>query len=360
MSAGMPDGRYPGRQCTLCDTGADKDSIMKSKDIFEEYAGELKVVEQRLMDIFRSDVFLIPVVGRHILSSGGKRIRPLFLLLSADLCGYKGEDRTTLAAIIEAIHTASLLHDDVIDCAETRRGRPAANALWGNPVVVLIGDFLYSNALKLAVFQKNQKIMEALSEATTRMTEGEVLQLNKIGDPDITREEYFTIISAKTGVLISAACRIAGILAKMPEERETALARFGLKVGIAFQLADDVLDYVASQKDLGKRLGKDLEEGKITMPLLHLLKVATEEEREEVKGIIEEALAVPKEERAEAGSRNLDRITELFTRYRVIEESLKSARELIGEAQAELAVFPESREKEVLLAMAEYAMQRKG
>lgn len=359
MNAGMPEGRRPARQCTLHGTGTDGRSMMKSKDIFGEYAGELKVVEQRLMDIFRSDAFLIPVVGRHILSSGGKRIRPLFLLLSADLCGYKGENRATLAAIIEAIHTASLLHDDVIDSAETRRGRPAANALWGNPVVVLIGDFLYSNALRLAVFQKNQRIMEALSEATTRMTEGEVLQLNKIGDPDITREEYFTIISAKTGVLISAACRIAGILARVPEEREAALARFGLKVGIAFQLADDVLDYVASQRDLGKRLGKDLEEGKITLPLLHLLKVAAEEEREEVKGIIREALALPREERAEAGSRNLDRITELFARYRVIEESLQSARDLIGEAKAELAVFPESREKEVLLAMAEYAMQRK-
>src|SRR5512139_478613 len=159
---------------------------MHVKEIFSGYAEELRVVDRELLGIFSSNVFLIPTIGRHILGSGGKRMRPLFLLLSADLCGYHGPDRTLLAAIIEAIHTASLLHDDVIDGAETRRGRPVAHALWGNQVVILVGDFLYSKALHVAVSQRNQRVMEALSEATTRMTEGEVLQLNKIGDPDIT------------------------------------------------------------------------------------------------------------------------------------------------------------------------------
>lgn len=321
------------------------------KDIFSAYAEELKVVEQQLLGIFSSNVFLIPMVGKHILSGGGKRMRPLFLLLSADLCGYRETNRTVLAAVIEAIHTASLLHDDVIDGADTRRGRPAAHALWGNQVVILVGDYLYSKALKIAVAQRKQKIMEALSEATTRMTEGEILQLHKIGDPEITREEYFEIVAAKTGVLISAACRIGAVLADQPEEREMALARFGMKAGIAFQLADDVLDYVAKQEDLGKKLGKDLEEGKITMPLISLLKQATPAEQDEVREIVKG--------RVSGGEEHLGRILELFAKYNAIEESLNVAQGLADEAKAELALFPPSAKREELLALAEYAMQRK-
>ncbi|NTU42643.1 MAG: polyprenyl synthetase family protein [Nitrospirales bacterium] len=326
---------------------------MEVQDIFTDYSQELKTVEARLMDIFKSNVFLIPVIGAHILGSGGKRMRPLFLLMSADLCGYTGENRSRLAAIIEAIHTASLLHDDVVDGAETRRGRKTSHAIWGNPIVILVGDYLYSNALRLAVAEKSQKIMEALSESTTRMTEGEILQLHKTGDPDITQEEYFQVIAAKTGGLISAACRIGAILANEPEEREEALARFGMKTGIAFQLADDVLDYVARQEDLGKRLGKDLGEGKITMPLIHLLRVASDTEREEIKAIIAEA--------SRAGNGDcpgLARIMDLFGRYNAIEESLKVARNLVDEAKAELDIFPSSSHKDALLAMAEYSMQR--
>ncbi len=323
---------------------------MNVHDIFSQYAGELKAVEQKLLGIFSSNVFLIPMVGQHIISGGGKRIRPLFLLLSSDLSGYRESNCTMLGAIIEAIHTASLLHDDVIDGAEVRRGKPASHAVWGNQVVILVGDFLYSKALKIAVDQKSQKIMEALSEATTRMTEGEILQLNKIGDPEITKDEYFEIIAAKTGVLISAACRIGGILAGQAEGNEMALARFGMKTGIAFQLADDILDYVADQNNLGKELGKDLEEGKITMPLIYLLKNASAAERDEIREIIKK----------KAGSgEGLQRIIALFAEYRAIEESLKIAEDLIEEAKDELKHFPDSVKKEALLTMAEYAMQRK-
>jgi octaprenyl-diphosphate synthase len=322
---------------------------MNVKDIFTLYASELKLVEGELLNIFNSNVSLIPMVGRHLLLSGGKRIRPLFLLLSAEMCGYKGKDRQLLGAIIEAIHTASLLHDDVIDGADTRRGRPSAHSLWGNQVVILVGDFLYSKALKIAVEQKNQKIMEALSEATTRMTEGEILQLNKIGDPEITTEEYFEIVSAKTGVLISAACKIGAALSCQPEEKEVALTRFGMKTGIAFQLADDILDYVAKQDDLGKKLGKDLSEGKITMPLIHLLKSASDDERQEVKDIIKNgAINEPK----------LQRILALFSKYNAIEESLSVAQRLIADAKSELDIFPDSAEKDAIIAMSQYAMQR--
>jgi len=335
-------------------------SIINIKDIFKNYSSELKTVDQQLLDIFKSKIYLIPIIGRHIMNSGGKRIRPLFLFLSADLCGYKGEDRVLFAAIIEAIHTASLLHDDVIDGAATRRGASAAHALWGNQTVILTGDFLYSNAVKLAVAQKNQKIMETLSEATTRMTEGEILQLHKTGDTEITKEEYFEVISAKTGVLISAACRIGGIIASQPEERETALSRFGMKTGMAFQLADDVLDYVAKQKKLGKKLGKDLEEGKITMPLIYLLKVAAEKERNELKNIIKKSQKTKNRGQKTETTHNagLNRIMELFSKYNAIEESLKIAENLVEDAKSELNVFPASREKEAILTMAEYAMQR--
>ncbi len=329
------------------------------KETFSRFADELKRVDSALLDLFRSDAVLIPAIGRHILGSGGKRIRPLFLLLSAELCGYTKPTRVLLAAIIEAIHTASLLHDDVIDGAETRRGRPASHALWGNQIVVLVGDFLYATALKHAVAQRNQKVMETLSGATSRMTEGEILQLHKTGDPDITEKEYYDIISAKTGVLISAACRIGAILANQTEDREQALSRFGMKTGIAFQLADDVLDYVANQEDLGKRLGKDMEEGKITMPLIHLLRVASDGEKNEIRALIKECNARHGDgDRRNNGNLRLSRLTDLFEKYQAIEASMSSARALVDEAKAELNIFPLSREKEALLAMADYAMER--
>jgi octaprenyl-diphosphate synthase len=325
---------------------------IEAAHIFENYSKDLKKVEQQLLEIFESNVFLIPTIGKYILSGGGKRIRPLFLLLSSDLCGYKGEERFLFAAIIEAIHTASLLHDDVIDSAETRRGKATAHSLWGNQIVILMGDFLYSKALKLAVSRKNQKIMETLSAATTDMTEGEILQLNKIGSPEINEDEYFKIISSKTGVLVSAACRIAAILAQLPEDKENALASFGLKTGIAFQLTDDILDYTAEAKDLGKKLGKDIEEGKITLPMIYLLKVATDSERKEVKKIISESSVQG------LHHNELKRLLELFSKYQIIEKSFETAQIIIDDAKSELHLFPDSEEKRALLIMADYAMLR--
>ena len=242
--------------------------------IFKSYETELRITEQKIKDLFNSPVITIPLIGKHILEGGGKRLRPLILILSSELAHYRGDDRLTLAGIIESIHTASLLHDDVVDGADKRRGKVPAHSVWGNQIVILVGDFLYANALRLAVLQKKQEVMEALSEATTRMTEGEILQLAKTGDPDITEEDYLNIISAKTGALISAACKIGAVLGSLPEEKKNALARFGMKTGIAFQMADDVLDYMADEGELGKRLGKDLKEGKITLPLIYLLKTA--------------------------------------------------------------------------------------
>lgn len=321
---------------------------MDFKKIFNAYDSELRRVENSLNDLFKSNVFIIPLIGKHLIGSGGKRLRPLFLLLSARLSGYKGDAHIALAGIIESIHTASLLHDDVVDGAELRRGKPVAHSIWGNQAVILVGDFLYSNALKRAVAFKNQDIMEALSEATTRMTEGELLQLNRAGDPDITEEEYIEIISSKTGALISAACRIGGILGNVNADREDALARFGMKAGIAFQMADDILDYMAEESELGKRLGKDLGEGKITLSLIHLLKTATRSEKEEIKDIIKNGFS----------KERLSRILTLFRKYRAIEESFKKAKDLVDEAKAELLIFPSSPERDALLDIADYALSR--
>jgi octaprenyl-diphosphate synthase len=322
---------------------------MTIQDIFPIYRNDLTLVEKNLKEIFWSDAPLLPMIGEHIVEGGGKRLRPLFLLLSADLAGYRGENRIILASIIEAIHTASLLHDDVVDGAELRRGKQTAHMLWGNQIVILVGDFLYSNALRLAVLQGNQKVMEALSEATTMMTEGEILQLNKVADPEITEEEYYRIISAKTGALISAACRIGGIIGGLSDEKEDALARFGMKIGMAFQMVDDILDYMADEKGLGKKLGKDLDEGKITLPLIYLLGVAAAEETTEIKEMIRNGVTDEKD---------LKRILHLFEVYSVIEKSHRIAQELVREAKNELTLFPPSSEKDALMGISDYALER--
>ncbi len=319
------------------------------EEVFSVYEEELKAVETELLRLFQSNAFLLPTIGAYIVRSGGKRLRPLFLLVSAELCGYRGPARPRLGAIIEAIHTASLLHDDVIDQAEMRRGQKAAHHIWGNQTVVLVGDFLYSNALRMAVAERSQAIMEALAEATTRMTEGELLQLSKVSDPEITEEEYLEIVSAKTGALISAACRVGAVLAGQPKHIQDALGEFGLKTGIAFQMVDDILDYRAEEETFGKNLGKDLQEGKVTMPIIQLLRVCTEEERQRLRGIIT----------SENGTSEMRYIMDLFQRYDIIDRSLDRAVALVQEAKEHLAVLPESEPRQHLYCLAEYSLYRR-
>jgi len=316
------------------------------RHVFGAYEAELRAVEDRLVEFFKSDALLISLVGRHLLLGGGKRLRPLFLLVSARLSGYKGDAHITLASIVELIHMASLLHDDVVDGATTRRGRPSAHSIWGNQVVILVGDFLYSNALKVSVSFKNQQIMETLSDATTSMAEGEVLQLSKAGDPTIKEDEYMKIISSKTGKLISAACTIGGILANRAGQEIDALAEFGLKAGMAFQMVDDILDYMAEENALGKRLGKDLEEGKITLPLIYLLDSVSEDIKPEIIDIIK------------GNGKGLNRVIELFKKYNALEDSMKRASLLIEEAKSALRVFGDCPEKEHMLCLADYALLR--
>ena len=317
--------------------------------IFASYEKDLALMEDSLRMLFASNIFLIPMIGRYLTEGGGKRMRPLFLLISARLAGYEGRDHIPLSSVIESIHTASLLHDDVVDGADVRRGRSAAHITWGNQVVVLVGDFLYANALKMAVSCGEIRVVGALSHAVTSMSEGELLQLEKSGDVDITEEDYMNIISSKTGVLISTACRIGAILGGMPPEQEEALAGFGLKAGITFQMADDILDYMADRENgFGKKLGKDLEEGKITLPLIYLIRQAGGGERAEIKTILE----------GSPSQKGLDRIRELFKKYDAVGLALERARESLKEAKAETSVLRDCWEKQELLALADYALQR--
>lgn len=324
---------------------------MDFKSLYAPYESDLKEVERSLLDLFQSNASLIPTIGQYIVTGGGKRIRPLFLLASTDIFGYKEKNRIELASIIEAIHTASLIHDDIVDSALMRRGQPTANAVWSNQIVVLVGDFLYSNALKAAVFQKNQLIMEHLSMATTRMTEGELLQLSRISDPAISEDDYLNIIAGKTGALISAACSLGAIVSGANEDQTKALAAFGMKTGMAFQMADDILDYAADENDFGKNLGKDLEEGKITLPLIELLAAANETEAQEIRDIISS------DTNAEPGAA-LHRMFELFKKYDTINISMQKASRLIDEAKNELTIFDRSSSIEILNVLAEYALVR--
>lgn len=323
---------------------------MDFDSLYASYTSEMEAVERSLTDLFASSASTIPLIGSHIMKSGGKRIRPLFLLGTTDMLGYEGEDRIVMASIIEAIHTASLLHDDVVDGAKVRRGQPTAHSIWGNQIVVLVGDFLYSNALRNAVLQKNQKIMEHLSSATTRMTEGEIIQMGKTADPTITEKDYFAIISGKTGALISAACSIGAIISGREEDVIQTMAEYGLRIGEVFQMTDDILDYSSSQEVFGKKMGKDLEEGKITIPIIMLRDVVSMNEREELDGII-----LSEEENF---AEELKRTMELFDKYNIMERSMDRAREKYKEAVALLEKLEPSYNTAYMRVLADYALGR--
>jgi octaprenyl-diphosphate synthase len=320
------------------------------KDVLKLYETDLKHVEEHLERYLGSDVRLIPVIIKHLISSGGKRFRPLMLLTAADLCGYHGDRRFPLSAVIEFIHTATLLHDDVIDNAETRRGRPSANNVWGNSASVLVGDFLYSKCFSLMSDDGDIRIIKLMSNTTNIMAEGEVFQLMKSGDVNITEEEYFTLIEKKTAVLISAASAVGAILAGAPPAHVDALAAYGMRIGKAFQLTDDTLDYVASEKEFGKAIGMDLKEGKITLPLIHALRQCPESEKNRVKDIL-----------GRQGSQEGDvqEILSLIHKYGGIDYALNRAKELIAEGRTLMEPFRDSEAKRSMLAIADFILERR-
>jgi octaprenyl-diphosphate synthase len=321
---------------------------MQIQDVFRYFESDLKRVEEHMEMYLRSEVRLIPEIIHHLIGSGGKRFRPLLLLASAELCGYRGDRRYPLSAIIEFIHTATLLHDDVIDNAETRRGKISANQVWGNAASVLVGDFLYSKSFHLMTDDGNLSILKLISTTTNTMSEGEVFQLMKAGDVTITEKEYLQIVEKKTSILISAACAIGGILGNATDGEIEALTRFGMRIGTSFQITDDTLDYVAKAEEFGKAIGQDLSEGKLTLPLIRTMRKCTTEEREIIRKVIE-----TKDANAAAG------IIDLIQRHDGISYALGKAKTCINEAKDSLIPFPDSDAKTALLTIADYIIERR-
>ncbi len=318
--------------------------------IIEVIGEELEKVDQEFRRNLRSEVSIISTIGEHLLFSGGKRFRPILLLLSSKLCGYKGESHISMASLIEFIHTATLLHDDVVDKAELRRGVVSANSIWGNDACVLVGDFLFTKSFSLMVENGNLKILKAISTATTLMAEGELEELVKTNDLSITEEKYLSIIFKKTASLISAATQIGAILGNVPIEKELALYEFGKNVGMAFQLIDDKLDYTSNEEEFGKKIGIDLQEGKITLPLIIAYNRCNEDEKEFIQNIIESE-SIRKDD--------FLKVVEIIERYDGIYQTWLKAKQYIEDAKRHLQLFPNSREKEALMILADYVLERR-
>jgi len=322
---------------------------MLIQDVFSAYKDDLQQVEKYINEYVTSEIKLIPEVAHYLIDSGGKRFRPLLLLISAGICGYRGEQRFPLAAAMEFIHTATLLHDDVIDQATIRRGKTSANNVFGNAVSVLVGDFLCFKSFRLLTEAGNLDILQLISRIAYIMSEGEVFQLIKRGDINLTEEEYLTIIEKKTAVLISAACATGAILGSASPEKIDALSQFGKNIGMAFQITDDILDYTGKEQEFGKSIGKDLEEGKITLPLIFAIKQSTEEEKDKIKEIIT---------RKKGSQKAAREILRLIKKYNGIDYSFQRAENFIRDAQTQLNIFPECLEKDQLNAVAEYILSR--
>jgi len=311
---------------------------------------ELEKVEVKLINDLSSNVPLINKVGGYIIGSGGKRFRPLMLLLVAKYCNYCGEEHIPLACIFEYIHTATLLHDDVLDNAEVRRGNSSVNSVWGNRTSVLVGDFLISMAFSHLIKIGNLKIMKVVSDAATQMAEGETMQTERSGDPHLTEEEYITIISNKTARLIAAACQVGALLGNSSQKREDIFKNYGLNLGIAFQMIDDTLDYISEDKKFGKATCKDLKEGKITLPLIHTLREASAKDREAIIRILKSN---------SLDKQNLYLITELIKEYQGMSYVRKRAKEYINSSMHYVQELDSSPIKDALIATADYVLERK-
>jgi len=311
---------------------------------------DLRKVEAEFKKNLDSDVVLISKMGQYLLGSGGKRFRPMILILSTKLCGYQGDRHIPLASIIEFIHTASLLHDDVVDEAELRRGSASANTVWGSEASVLVGDFLFSKSFWLMVQDGDRRILRVLSEACTRLAEGEIQELINTSDLSLSEEDYISIVTRKTAVLISAACQIGAILGRADPRTERSMASFGLNLGIAFQLVDDTLDYVSEEKEFGKTIGTDLKEGKVTLPLIRTLQRCTPTERKQLEDIFFS-----------------DKIThdqflvvvEMIQKHQAPNYTLERAKGFVTEAKKCLAEFQTSEAKTAILGLADYVVERR-
>jgi octaprenyl-diphosphate synthase len=308
---------------------------------------DMRAVDALIRRRLASDVLLVNQVCEHIVAGGGKRLRPMLVLLAARAAGHRGEDHVAAAAIVEFIHTATLLHDDVVDDSDLRRGRSTANAIWGNSASILVGDYLYSRAFQMMVDLDRMRIMQVMADTTNAIAEGEVLQLMHLNNPDTDEAAYRRVIERKTAVLFAAAARVGAILGGLPREQEEALAAYGLDLGFAFQIADDVLDYVADAAALGKNLGDDLAEGKATLPVIHALAHAPAPVAARIRAAIEagDVGALPEIVDAIGAAGSID-----YARARALEHA--------DRAEAALSVLPPSDHAEALAILARYAIDR--
>ena len=310
-------------------------------------ANEAKAVDQLIIDELSSDVVLINQMGHYIVGNGGKRLRPMLLLLAAKALGNVTENHLILAAVIEFIHTATLLHDDVVDESDLRRGKESANVVWGNAATVLVGDYLYSSAFEMMVRTGNMRVMEILSKTTTAIAEGEVLQLLNCNNPETTERKYLEVIARKTAILFSAATRLSAVIIGASAEIEEGLAQYGQHLGIAFQLIDDVLDYKSSPEDLGKNLGDDLAEGKPTLPLIYAIQ----------NGSIAEANIIV--EAIKNGNREaFNEIYNIVQKTQAIAYTEQRADEEAEKAINALNLLPASEYKDALILLAKFSVQR--
>ncbi|MEE8342841.1 MAG: polyprenyl synthetase family protein, partial [Gammaproteobacteria bacterium] len=306
---------------------------------------DMAAVNQIVCKKLASDVGLIGDLGTYIVDSGGKRLRPLLLLLAAHACRYEGRQHLNLAAVIEFIHTATLLHDDVVDTSELRRGRKTANAIWGNQTSVLVGDFLYSRSFQMMVETNSMRVMDILSNTTNTIAEGEVLQLVQAHDAGTTEAKYMDVIRRKTAKLFEAAAQLGAVLGKQPESVEHAMINYGLHLGTAFQLIDDVLDYSADPLKTGKNLGDDLAEGKPTLPLIHALNKGSRDHVDLVRSAIENG-----------GRENISGVRNAIESTNAIAYTARVARREADAAIQALAPVPETKYKEALYALAEFSV----
>ena len=310
-------------------------------------ADDMKAVDDVIQERLSSEVVLVNQLSQYIVNSGGKRLRPILSLMASRAYGYEGQHHHTLAAIIEFIHNATLLHDDVVDESELRRGKETANALFGNAASVLVGDFLYSRAFEMMVDVNNMKVMQILAETTNVIAEGEVMQLMNCHDADTTEQRYLDVIHAKTAKLFEAATRLGAVMCQRPEAEEKAMASYGMHLGTAFQLIDDVLDYSSSSEEMGKNVGDDLAEGKPTLPLIYAMRNGSKAQSDVVRKAIEDG-----------GLDYLEPVMQAIKETGAIEYTEKTAKNEAELAIQQLDHLPESSYKQALQDLARYSVDR--
>jgi len=332
----------------------------------ERIAPNLEQVERTMRDQLPAGQAMIGAVGSHVLSSGGKRLRPALVMLAAELCGYDGPRRVQIAAALELLHTATLLHDDVVDLADTRRGQAAARAIWGNRRAVLVGDFFYSRSSSMIVEDGDIDILQIFSDAIGLMAEGELMQLEKSFDPDVTEAHYYSVIDRKSASLIAASADSGAVLGGVTRAERRRVAEFGRELGLAFQLRDDALDYSAGAEVLGKSPYTDLREGKVTLPLLLTLKRCETAQRDAIAGVLKTAQLRAAELEAEGmrtpeaviADAELAPVLDLIARHRGVEDTNRRAFEHVKRAGSAIAPFPDGAAKDALLGAAHYAAER--